>query len=256
VSGTPDPWQLNNVYSIVPPGLKLALAANLEQLKICRGNGNIAGGVTPPTSVSCILANVPAFTVTIAPAVAPAAGTTVNVVKAAVSLGGYSVESFDIIAQAGFVQALAPNLGVAPSAISLTSIASAPAASGRHLLQTGGVVVNFTVSTASAAAASSVQTTLASQLSGTTPLLLVALRTTLPTISTLALVAAPATTTVVAGTPPAATFTAPPPPASNAAAGTPPPAVAASSSAAHGNYHINRVVTAAMVSGMAAALAA
>jgi hypothetical protein len=250
VSGTPDPWQLNNVYSAVPPGLKLALAANLEQLKICRGNGNIAGGVTPPTSVSCILANVPAFTAPVVPAIAPAAGTSVNVVTATVSLGGYSVASFDIIAQAGFVQALAPNLGVAASAISLTSIASAPAASGRHLLQASGVVVNFTVATASVAAASSLQTTLASQLSGTTPLLLVALRSTLPAVSSLALVTAPASTTVVAGTPPPAAAAALPPPA--AAVAPPPPSnAAASSAAAHGS----RVAAAALISGVAAALA-
>ena len=62
VSGTPDPWEINNVYSLAPPALKLLLASNLEQLKICKGNGNLAGAPVGPNSLSCLLANVPGFT--------------------------------------------------------------------------------------------------------------------------------------------------------------------------------------------------
>ena len=173
VSGTPDPWQLSNVYSAAPPALKLALAANLEQLKICKGNGNLAGGATAASSVSCVLANVPAFTAPAAPAAAAATVTSV------LTLAGYSKATFDVNAQAAFLRTLATALSVATSAVSITSIADAAPAVGRHLLAAGGAVTVATaVAAPSAAAAARLQSTLAA--AAASPQLVTALQAALP----------------------------------------------------------------------------
>ena len=162
VTGTADPWQLTNVYASVPPALKLALAANLEQLKICRGNGNLAGGATPATSVSCVLANVPAFTAAAPPAAATWA------VTSSLTLAGYSKATFGVDAQVAFVRALANTLSVLTSQVVITSIADAPPAAGRHLLAAGdAVLVASAVRAPSAAAAARIQSTLSSAAAST-----------------------------------------------------------------------------------------
>lgn len=182
VSGTADPWQLTNVYSAAPPALKLALAANLEQLKICKGNGNLAGGHTPSTSVSCVLANVPAFTAVSAPAVAVAS------VTSALTLAGYSKATFDINAQAAFLRVLSTTLGVATSAVSISSIAANTPASGRHLLSANDAVTVATVVAApSAAVAKRIQSNLA--VAAASPQLLTALQAALPQTAGLSITA-------------------------------------------------------------------
>lgn len=199
VSGTADPWQLTNVYAAAPPALKLALAANLEQLKICKGNGNLAGGNTPATSVSCVLANVPAFTAPAAPAGA------VATVTSTLTLTGYSKATFDVNAQAAFLRTLATALGVVTSAVSITGIAdAAPTAAGRHLMAAGDAITIATaVSAPSAAAATRLQSTLATAASSTQ--LVTALQAALPLTTALSITppvagaAAPATNAATNG---------------------------------------------------------
>ena len=59
ITGTPDPYELYNIYSQLPTTLSAKLQKTLDDLKLCKGNGGIGGGVTTPTSVSCIVANDP-----------------------------------------------------------------------------------------------------------------------------------------------------------------------------------------------------
>ena len=87
--------------------------------------------------------------------VAPLAGMIVdkfNITKAAlqtltvsVTLGGYTSATFNVVAQAAFVSGVSTLLGVSASAITITSVTDVVPASGRHLLQSGGIVVTFTV---------------------------------------------------------------------------------------------------------------
>lgn len=62
VSGTPDPFEMDNVYGTAPQPLKLALSAILESLKVCRGNGRVGGAQPGPAAASCLVANHPALT--------------------------------------------------------------------------------------------------------------------------------------------------------------------------------------------------
>jgi hypothetical protein len=86
---------------------------------------------------------------------APLAGMIVdqfNITKAAlqtltvsVTLGGYTSATFNMVAQAAFITGVSTLLGVSASAITITSITDVAPTSGRHLLQNGGIVVTFTV---------------------------------------------------------------------------------------------------------------
>ena len=74
-------------------------------------------------------------------------GTTVYVV-ASMSLTGYTVATFGTTQQTQFIAGIANATAVLPSAVAITSITAATAGSGRrHVLQTGGVVVAFSVET-------------------------------------------------------------------------------------------------------------
>jgi hypothetical protein len=70
------------------------------------------------------------------------------------TLNGITVAQFNTAAQTAFIAALAAQLSVSTSAVAITGM-SAVGSAGRHLLQTG-VVVAFTVTTASPAAAAAV----------------------------------------------------------------------------------------------------
>ncbi len=70
-------------------------------------------------------------------------------VSSTATLGGYSRSSFDAGAQSSFVTAMASVLSVSTSALTVTGVSDAPARR-RHLAQSGGVAVDFTVKVASA----------------------------------------------------------------------------------------------------------
>ena len=76
--------------------------------------------------------------------------TTTTYVTAAYTLAGYTVATFNAAAATAFVAAVAADLGVAASAVTITSVAAPPA--GRHLLQTS-VLVAFSVATPTSGAA-------------------------------------------------------------------------------------------------------
>jgi hypothetical protein len=80
--------------------------------------------------------------------------TAVTYIAAAVTLSGYTAASFSTAAQTAFKAAVAADLGVAASAVTITSVADAAAAGGRrHVLQAGSIVVGFAVSTPASGAA-------------------------------------------------------------------------------------------------------
>jgi len=197
VSGTADPWQLSNVYTSAPPALKVALARELEKLKICRGNGNLAGGTTPATSIPCVLANVPEFTASPpAGAAAPA-----QYVRSALTLGGYAAATFSPDAASAFARALAGALTVPTSAVVITSVTDAVTAapsSGRHLLQSGGATVAFGVAT-TAAAATALRTALAAAGTAASPVQ-TALAAALPQLTSVAVATTPTVATAAAPT--------------------------------------------------------
>ena len=78
--------------------------------------------------------------------------------SASATLGGYTSASFDSAAQSGFAAGMATLLGVGPSAVSIDKVSDS---SRRHLLGTG-VVVAFSVTTASAASASGLASSMTS----------------------------------------------------------------------------------------------
>lgn len=59
ITGTPDPWEINNIYSSLPVALSSKLQKTLDDLKLCKGNGGLSGGIKTPSSISCIVANDP-----------------------------------------------------------------------------------------------------------------------------------------------------------------------------------------------------
>ena len=67
-------------------------------------------------------------------------------VVAAYKLAGYSASSFNTAARNSLVSAIASDLSVATSAVTLVRIVDA-SISGRHLLQSSAVTVTFSVST-------------------------------------------------------------------------------------------------------------
>jgi hypothetical protein len=83
-----------------------------------------------------------------------------SIVAAAVTLSGYTKDTFTPVLQLGFETATARVLNVAPADVNVTGVTNAPAGSGRRL-STVGVVVAFTVAAPSTASA----TTLSSSIS-------------------------------------------------------------------------------------------
>jgi hypothetical protein len=71
-------------------------------------------------------------------------------VSSSATLGGYSVETFDIAAQVAFVSGVAGVLGVSSNVVSVTGVTDAP---GRRRLFASGVQVAFSVTTTSKEAA-------------------------------------------------------------------------------------------------------
>ena len=130
-----------------------------------------AAGTPPPVAAAPVAAMPPLVVTTPPPVVAAAPGVTApppatappaailppvvpTVLASSMALAGITVAQFTPAAQMAFVSALAPQLGVAASAITVTGVTAATSG-GRHLLQTG-VVVAFTVSTPDASAAAAV----------------------------------------------------------------------------------------------------
>jgi hypothetical protein len=72
-------------------------------------------------------------------------------VSATYTLAGYSAATFNSAARAAFIQAVATDLSVATTAVTITAVADA-SSSGRHLLQSS-VLVSFSVATPTSGAA-------------------------------------------------------------------------------------------------------
>ena len=92
--------------------------------------------------------------------------TAVFLVRATVSLSGFTVATFNTTMQAAFTSTLASTLNVFPYAITITSVTATAAAGGRHLLQSG-VTVAFTVASPSSALATTLTTNVAAATSST-----------------------------------------------------------------------------------------
>ena len=105
-----------------------------------------------------------------APAAAPAAVVAppgqVGVVSSTVALGGYTSASFTAGPQAAFTSATADTLGVLPADVAVTSVADVAAGRRARSLLQSGVIVAFTVTSASPAKLSGATTVLRTLSSG------------------------------------------------------------------------------------------
>jgi hypothetical protein len=109
--------------------------------------------VLPPLSKAC------AAVLGVAAPRPPPTTAPVALLSAAVTLGGYSAETFTSELRTGFVTAVSTMLNVDAADVVITSVKDAPAAARRRqLLASSGVVVEFTVAAPTADAVATIST--------------------------------------------------------------------------------------------------